>query len=386
MAKNRRRAAGQRARHPGTGAGKRISYAELDALRSAELYKVAEELRAILDATNDAVVTINQQGIIVRINAATERSFGYVSNELIGQNVRILIPSPDRENHDGYIRRYLDTGEARIIGIGREVRCLKKDGSTFHGELTINEVDHLGLFTGMIRDISERRRLQNEILRAVSEEQRRIGQDLHDTAGQDLAGLAYLIESHIAFLEESGRTEASADPSSSWMASGLVTMRKTSEAIRDLQHKIRTVIRGLAPVDVSGDGLMAALTDLTSGIHELHHIRCEFHCSVPILLDDNQRATHLYRIAQEAINNGLRHGEATRISVSLKEINRDIVLTIHDNGCGIDFRQSTESRGFGLHIMSYRSSLIGGKVTIQPGVDGGTTVCCRVPLRESDTI
>lgn len=80
-----------------------------------------------------------------------------------------------RENHDGYIQHYLETKEARIIGIGREVRCQRKDGSTFQGELSVNEVDHLGLFTGMIRDISERCRLQNEILRAESEEQRRIG-------------------------------------------------------------------------------------------------------------------------------------------------------------------------------------------------------------------
>jgi PAS domain S-box-containing protein len=294
-------------------------HTELDALRAAELYKSAEELRAILDATNDAVVTINQQGIMVRVNAATERLFGYTSRELIEQNVSLLMTSPDRENHDGYIQHYLETKEARIIGIGREVRCRRKDGSTFHGDLSINEVDHLGLFTGMIRDISERRRLQNESLRAVSEEQRRIGQDLHDTAGQDLAGMAYLIESHLAFLQESTDNESPSRPSRSRIASELATMRNTGDAIRKLQHKIRTVIRGVAPVDVRGDGLMAALTDLVAGIRELHHIRCDFLCPKPILLADNQLATHLYRIAQEAINNGLRHGGAKQISVSLKK-------------------------------------------------------------------
>jgi len=358
-------------------------HAKLDALRSAEHYKSAEELRAILDATIDAVITINQQGIMVRINAATERLFGYGSHELIGQNVRILMTSPDRENHDGYIQHYLETKEARIIGIGREVRCQRKDGSIFHGELSINEVDHLGLFTGMIRDISERRRLQNEILRAVSEEQRRIGQDLHDTAGQDLAGLAYLIKSHLAFLEESTGKESFSDSSGAWMSSELITMRNTSDAILGLQRKIRTVIRGLAPVDVSGDGLMAALTDLTAGIRELHHIRCDFLCAKPILLNDNQLATHLYRIAQEAINNGIRHGGASEISVSLEESDGCIILTIHDDGCGIDFKQLTENGGFGLHIMNYRANLMGAKCSIQPGRNGGTTVCCRLPRSES---
>jgi len=360
-------------------------HAQLDALRSAEHYKSAEELRAILNATGDAVITINHEGIMVRINAAAERLFGYTSSELIQQNVSILMTSPDRENHDGYIQHYLETKEARIIGIGREVCCQRKDGSTFHGELSINEVDHLGLFTGMIRDISERRRLQNEILRAVSEEQRRIGQDLHDTAGQDLAGLAYLIKSHLTFLEDSTNKESSSDSSGSWMASELVTMRNTSDAIRDLQRKIRTVIRGLAPVDVSGDGLTTALMDLTVGIRELHHIHCEFHCATPILLNDNQLATHLYRIAQESINNGLRHGGASQISVTLEESPNWITLTIHDDGCGIKFTQSTEIGGFGLHIMRYRANLIGARFSIQPGDDGGTTVCCCLPRIEGGT-
>jgi len=360
-------------------------HAQLDALRSAEHYKAAEELRAILDATTDAVITINQRGIMVRINGATERLFGYASGKLIGQNVRILMTSTDRENHDGYIQHYLQTKEAHVIGIGREILCRRKDGSTFHGEISINEVDHPGLFTGMIRDISERRRLQNEILRAVSEEQRRIGQDLHDTAGQDLAGLAYLIKSHLAFLEDSISKESLSDSSDSWMASELVTMQKTADAIQDLQHKIRTVIRGLAPVDVSGDGLMAALTDLTAGIHELHHIRCDFHCPKSILLNDNQLATHLYRIAQEAINNGLRHGGARQISVTLEESQNWITLTIHDDGCGFKFKQSIENDGFGLHIMRYRANLIGARFSIQPSDGGGTTVCCCLPQIKGGT-
>lgn len=103
----------------------------LEALRSAEYFKVAEELRAILDATIDAVITINQQGVMVRVNKVTEKLFGYSSAELIGQNVSLLMTSPDRANHDSHLRRYLDTREARVIGIGREVRCQRKDGTVF---------------------------------------------------------------------------------------------------------------------------------------------------------------------------------------------------------------------------------------------------------------
>lgn len=358
--------------------------AELEALRSAEYFKAAEELRAILDATFDAVITANQQGVIVRVNAATERLFGRTSEELIGQTIGMLMIPPDKKIHDRFISRYLETGEPHVIGIGREVICQRKDGSTFYGELWVNEVDHLGLFIGMIRDITERRRLQGEILRAVSEEQRRIGQDLHDTAGQDLAGMAYLIKSHIAFLQETIDDKTPSVTSKEWLTSELVTMQKTSDAINDLQRSIRTVIRGLAPVDVSGHGLMAALADLTAGIRELHHIQCEFHCAPPILMDDNQVATHLYRIAQEAINNGLRHGGATKIRVNLEHDGHDIVLTVHDNGHGINFKQSTENGGFGLPIMGYRANLIGARFSVQPGDHGGTTVCCRLPQVESE--
>jgi two-component system, LuxR family, sensor kinase FixL len=236
----------------------------------------------------------------------------------------------------------------------------------------------------MIRDITERRRLQSEILRAVSEEQRRFGQDLHDTAGQDLSGMAYLVKSHIAFLQETIDKETSSVASKSWMSSELVTMQKTSDAINDLQRKIRTVIRGLSPVDVNGHGLMAALGDLTAGIRERHHVQCKFHCVEPIMIADNQVATHLYRIVQEAINNGLRHGGATEILVNLEKEGSDVTLTVHDNGRGIDVKQSTENIGFGLHIMAYRANLIGAKFSIQPGNIGGTTVTCRLSQAESD--
>lgn len=357
--------------------------AALEALRSVEYYKVAEELRAILDATIDAVITINQQGVMVRVNKATEKLFGFSQAELIGQNVSMLMTSPDRENHDGYVRRYLETGGAAVIGIGREVRCQRKDSSIFFGDLTIKSVDHLGLFTGVIRDITERRRLQSEILRAVSEEQRRIGQDLHDTAGQDLAGMAYLIKSHISIFQENIAKTDLRDFDRDWINSQLATIQKISDAIRDLQKKIRSVIRGLSPVDVNGNGLMAALADLTAVIHELHHVRCEFHCDPPILIADNQVATHLYRIVQEAVNNGLRHGGASEILVSLEKNDVDIILTVHDNGCGIDFKQTSENAGFGLHIMAYRANLIGAKFLIESGKNGGTTISCRLPQVES---
>ncbi|MFT5467034.1 MAG: PAS domain S-box-containing protein [Verrucomicrobiales bacterium] len=115
-----------------------------------------ERTRAILNAAVDAIITIDRKGIIAGVNPATERIFGYSTQQLLGQNVSVLMPSPFREEHDGYLARYHETGEARIIGIGREVIGRRLDGSTFPADLAVSEVDHLGFYTGIIRDITVR--------------------------------------------------------------------------------------------------------------------------------------------------------------------------------------------------------------------------------------
>ncbi|MEZ6129365.1 MAG: PAS domain S-box protein [Planctomycetaceae bacterium] len=124
-----------------------------------------ERLRAILSTASDAIVIIDAQGIIDDVNPATVRMFGYHRSEMIGQNVSMLMPSPYREEHDGYISRYMETGDARIIGKGREVVGRRRDGSVFPVDLAVSEVDHMGLFTGAIRDLSERHKVQEELRR-----------------------------------------------------------------------------------------------------------------------------------------------------------------------------------------------------------------------------
>ena len=122
----------------------------------------AKRLRAILDTAVDAIVTIEESGAVESINPATERMFGYTRGELVGRNVSLLMPSPHREEHDRYITDYLRTGNARIIGIGREVEARRKDGSVFPVDLAVSEVRLPGrrLFTAIIRDLTERRELE----------------------------------------------------------------------------------------------------------------------------------------------------------------------------------------------------------------------------------
>lgn len=137
---------------------------ELTASRE-ELHVREERLSSILNAAVDAIVTIDRRGIITGVNPATERLFGYTPDEMIGSNVGILMPAPYSDEHDGYIERYLETREPRIIGIGREVTALRKDGTTFPAHLAVSEIDHMQMFTGIVRDISELKQAEKQATR-----------------------------------------------------------------------------------------------------------------------------------------------------------------------------------------------------------------------------
>jgi PAS domain S-box-containing protein len=127
-----------------------------------------DRTQAILDAAVDAIITINKHGIVESANPAVERMFGYPPRDLIGRNVSMLMPSPHREQHDSYLRRYLQTGEAKVIGVGRELEAQRRDGSLFPIELALSEVPGEGMryFTGIIRDITVRKQAEEALLRA----------------------------------------------------------------------------------------------------------------------------------------------------------------------------------------------------------------------------
>ncbi len=161
-----------------------VVWTDVTALKkiTGDLMRREEHLRGIMETVLDAIITINETGIIDTFNPAAERIFGFTAKEVIGKNVKKLMPQPFRREHDGYLSRYLKTGKARIIGIGREVTGRRKDGSTFPMELTVSEGDHAGakMYIGVVRDITKRKGAE-EALRGSEREVRSILDNLQDT-------------------------------------------------------------------------------------------------------------------------------------------------------------------------------------------------------------
>jgi len=333
-----------------------------------ELFAKSSMLQSILDAAPDAIVTINRTGDIKAANRASERLFGYAEKELCGQNVSILMPPPFRDEHDQYIRRFLQTREPHIIGIGREGLAQRKDGSAFPVDLTVSEVEHLGLFTGIVRDITERKELQREVLEIAAAEDRRIGHELHDNTQQQLTGLGLLAQSLAENLACKSAPEAQ-------------IAARVARGIKEAAAHVHLLSRGLVPVDVDGEGLRAALTDLSKRVSDQYAVACCFHCEGRVDLLNNFAATHLFRIAQEAINNAVKHGHAKKIEISLTGTNETVILAVLDNGVGISANGDRPS-GAGLRIMRHRADLIGAILRIHPAQTGGTVVQCQVTRHE----
>lgn len=347
-----------------------------------------ERLQAILKTAADAIVTIDTRGHIVDVNPATERLFGYRRDELIGQNVKVLMPSPYVEEHDAYIARYRKTGERRIIGIGREVAGRRKDGTTFPADLAVSEVDHLGLFTGIIRDISERKRLEEHILEIAADEQRRIGQELHDGTGQELTALSLFAGSLLAILKTAERSDIGGERQWNFDDTAYRKLQRMatslSNGLAEANRHVHLLSHGIMPVQVDAEGLRSALKELADTTDALGQITCHFEWDCSVDVESNTVAMHIYRIVQEALNNAVRHSGGDIITISLACLKDQIEAAISDNGKGLDpaaKRTDPAEGGMGLRTMAYRAGLIGGVLRVERNIKGGTTVRCTIPQK-----
>ena len=214
-------------------------------------------------------------------------------------------------------------------------------------------------------DITKQARLEKQVIQTSEMERRRIGRDLHDTLGQELTGLAFLIK---------GLSQKLSDQ--------LPDQKKTAKQLVDLVNhavsEVRSLARGLNPVGLHEGGLVAALGELADNVEQRYGIACHCSCDEHIEMDDEFAATNLFYIAQEAINNAVKHSGANEIRIDLHEDKEAIYLDVRDDGVGIS--QEAESNvGMGLHIMGYRARAIGGSLRIGPVNGNGTSIKCVVP-------
>jgi signal transduction histidine kinase len=215
-----------------------------------------------------------------------------------------------------------------------------------------------------IRDISERKRLERTILEISETERRRIGQDLHDGLGQHLTGVAFMSKVLADRLAESSPADA---------AEAVKIVKLVNESIR----MTRDLARGLLPVVSDARGLMSALERWASEVSDVFQVVCAFECREAVLVHDGARAEHLYRMAQEAVTNAVRHGHAKRITISLSMIKSGGMLTVKDNGRG--FLIPANESGLGLRIMNYRANVIGGWLKVESSPENGTLIRCQFP-------
>jgi signal transduction histidine kinase len=212
--------------------------------------------------------------------------------------------------------------------------------------------------------MSERARLEKDILEISEREQRRIGQDLHDGLGQHLTGTALAGQVLCNDLAARHLTQA-AD------AERIVGL------IEEAIELTRACARGLSPVTTDAGSLALALTELAGNTTDQFFVNCEFRCSGSVELSNPATAMHLYRIAQESISNAIRHGRAGRVWLQLDQDARDgVTLSIEDDGAGLPPPEARRAAGQGLRIMAQRARMINASLEIRDGTTGGALVRC----------
>ncbi|MEM1269961.1 MAG: PAS domain S-box protein [Bacteroidota bacterium] len=340
----------------------------------ARLRDSEARVRAILETTVDGVITIDERGFIESFNPAAEKIFGYDEAEVVGKRISILMPEPYRSEHGSYMSNYIETGHRKIIGIGREVVGQRKNGTTFPLDLAVSEtrIGNRRIFTGSIRDVTDRRRLEQEILEISDGERRRIGQDLHDGLGQMLTGTGLIARSLARRLERLSDIDPSELAEEVEEIAGLV---------READEYARTLARGLVPIDLDAGGLEAALRRLAQNAETLFSMRCTVEVAGTPRVQSSVVATHLYRIAQEAVSNAARHGQAQHVRIGLVG-NGSLRLRVHDDGLGFDpdsvAKDGELPPGVGLQIMQHRARIIGGHLEVFSRPSEGTTVACTL--------
>jgi PAS domain S-box-containing protein len=356
---------------------------ESDARHLAELHESKERLHAILNTVTDSIITVDLEGKIDSINQATERLFEFERNELVGKNLSLLLPTlftPDRANGES---QTVAARLLKLVGNRREVLAQRKNGSTFPVDIAMSRVDHLGVYTGILRDITDQKQLQAHILEIATEEQSRIGQELHDGTQQELTGLSLFAGAINDFLDNA--THESQTATDDWTLRDVDyqqikrTLGKLTQGLLEANEHVHQLSHGIMPVQIDAEGLKAKLSELAISTNINRKVNCHFEFVGKGAIRNNAVATQLYRITQESLTNAIKHGNASDIQITLSQSSTETVLEISDNGTGFEPADESSETGLGMRIMKYRASIVGGQLDVSQNNRNGTTVRCTIP-------
>lgn len=330
-----------------------------DALRRENAFSYA-----LFSATGALLIVLDTEGRIIRFNPSAEYITGLTTTEAEGCCPWDLFVPRDEEDMERRIFRRIAGGapptahEGTIITREGERRVISWSTTSIATES--GSVAYV-IMSGI--DVTETKRLEADVLNVAEQEQSRFGHDLHDGLGQHLTGIEFM--SHVLQQRLESRDAPEAQD-----------MEAITGLIREAISQTRDLARGLSPVVLQSKGLAVALQDLAASTSRHQRgVTCVCHAVEPLPELPEETSIHLYRIAQEATNNALRHGRATDVLISIREAGHHLELSIQDNGRGFPEGGPT-SGGMGLRVMHYRAGIIGGTLHIsqQPGY--GVTITC----------
>ncbi len=336
-------------------------------LAEAALEKQRLLLSTLIDTLPEMVFATDTQGQLTVVNRALLDMLGKKREAVLGQRLSAVWPEE--------IIADIEAQSTHTLRSGRSITDQERAWISSEGTVRWLTATHVALrdrgavtgLVGTMREVTNQKELEQEILEISNREQRRLGSDLHDGLGQELTGLSLLLKG----LEVQLSREA---------PQYRLQVSKISDLLARTIQSTRSLARGLAPVNLERGGLSEALKHLVARCTDMYSMQCTFTNGAVKLPDlEEGAATHLYRIAQEASTNAARYAHANSIVIDLRTAGRKLQLSIADDGIGLSAGLAQGQPGMGLKIMEYRARMLGGTINFEePGV--GTKIVLSAPL------
>lgn len=321
-------------------------------------------LHSLLGIIPDFVFVVRKDGVVSSVQSSKGSEFVLPNEDVVGKRLMELLPMQIGLQAMHYLEKTLRLGTTQTFHAQIQIGGGLRD---FEGRMAVWSKSEI---VALVRDVADRRLLQKEILEISQRERTRIGQDLHDGLGQHLTGITFLTKALQNRLRAKGISEAD-------------EVEEIGQLVFQALTQTRSLARGLFPVEVEVGGLTQAFKELANTAEQLFQIVCRIDCAEEIEIGSNTVATHLFRLAQEAISNSVKHGKAKEVVISLRSADDQWVLSVADDGVGFA-RPAAGVAGLGLRIMHYRAQKIGGSLEILAGAQGGTVVSCTFRNRTDE--